>query len=129
MLIILIKIFMTLTLLYVWLLRKNSPSPFRAGESLNLKQEFAFYGLSKEMFYLIGTLKILFSLTLFGSLWLNQLSAFSSIGISVLMLGAFFFHLKVGDKLYRSIPSLSLSLLSIILLFNWQLFLLGFSVF
>ena len=118
MLIILIKIFMTLTLLYVWLLRKNSPSPFRAGESLNLKQEFAFYGLSKEMFYLIGTLKILFSLTLFGSLWLNQLSAFSAIGISVLMLGAFFFHLKVGDKLYRSIPSLSLSLLSIILLFN-----------
>ena len=39
MLIILIKIFITLTILYVWLLRKNSPSPFRAGESLNLKQE------------------------------------------------------------------------------------------
>ena len=100
MLIILIKIFITLTILYVWLLKINSPSPFRAGGSLNLKQEFAFYGLSKEIFYLIGTLKILFSLTLFGSLWLNQLSAFSSIGISVLMLGAFFFHLKVGDKLY-----------------------------
>ena len=117
MLIIFIKIFITLTILYVWLLRTNSPSPFRAGDSLNLKQEFAFYGLSKELFYLIGALKILFSLTLFASLWLNQLSVFSSIGISLLMLGAFFFHLKVGDKLYRSIPSLSLSLLSIIILF------------
>ena len=116
MLVILIKIFITLTILYVWLLKLNSPSPFRAGESLNLKQEFAFYGLSKEFFYLIGALKILLSLTLFASLWFNQLSVFSSIGISILMLGAFFFHLKVGDKLYRSMPSLSLSLLSIIIL-------------
>jgi len=118
MLIILIKIFITLTILYVWLLKINSPSPFRAGETLNLKQEFAFYGLSKEIFYFVGTMKILFSLTLFGSLWLNQLSGLSSIGIFVLMMGAFFFHLKVGDKLYRSIPYLSLCLLSIILLFN-----------
>ena len=116
MLIIFIKVSIILTVLYVWLLRQNSPSPFRAGDSLNLKQEFAYYGLSKDMFYLIGALKILFSLTLFASLWLNQLSVFSSIGISVLMLGAFFFHLKVGDKIYRSIPSLSISLLSIFLL-------------
>ena len=62
MLLILLKILLSSTILIVWLLRQNVGSTFRAGGVANLKEEFAFYGLSNELFYLAGTLKITLAL-------------------------------------------------------------------
>ena len=113
MLIILLKILIPSTILVVWLLRHNVESTFRAGEVANLKDEFAYYGLSNEIFYFTGTLKITLALTLFASIWIEYLTIISSIGIAFLMLSAFFCHIKVRDKFYRSVPSLVMFLLSL----------------
>ena len=133
MLLILLKILLSSTILVVWLLRQNVGSTFRAGGVSNLKEEFAcygisielfffdgnlkdefaFYGLSNEIFYFAGTLKITLALTHFASIWIEHLTIISSIGIAFFMLSAFFCHIKVRDKFYRSVPSFVLFLLSL----------------
>ena len=113
MLLILLKILIPSTILVVWLLRQNVASTFRAGGVSNLKDEFAFYGLSNEIFYFAGTLKITLALTLFASIWIEHLTVISSIGIAFFMLSAFFCHIKVRDKFYRSVPSFVMFLLSL----------------
>ena len=113
MLIILLKILIPSTILVVWLLRHNVGSTFRAGGVSNLKDEFAYFGLSNEIFYFTGILKITLALTLFASIWIEYLTVISSIGIAFLMLSAFFCHIKVRDKFYRSIPSFVMFLLSL----------------
>ena len=113
MLLILLKILIPSTILVVWLLRQNVASTFRAGGVSNLKDEFAFYGLSNEIFYFAGTLKITLALTLFASIWIEHLTVISSIGIAFFMLSAFFCHIKVSDKFYRSVPSFVMFLLAL----------------
>ena len=113
MLIILLKILIPSTILVVWLLRQNVASTFRAGGVSNLKDEFAFYGLSNKTYYLTGTIKITLALTLFASIWIEHLTVISSIGIAFFMLSAFFCHMKVRDKFYRSVPSFVMLLLSL----------------
>ena len=113
MLLILLKILLSSTILVVWLLRQNVASTFRAGGVSNLKDEFAFYGLSNEIFYFTGALKITLAITLFASIWIEHLTVISSIGIAFFMLSAFFCHIKVRDKFYRSVPSFVMFLLSL----------------
>ena len=116
MLLILLKIIIPSIIVCVWLLRQNISTPFRAGMTSSLQEEFAFYGLSKEIFYITGLLKLSLALTLFTSLWVEQLTTVSSIGIAIMMISAFFCHVNVRDKFYRSIPSLVLFTLSVTLL-------------
>ena len=113
MLIILLKILIPSTVLVVWLLRQNVASTFRAGGVSNLKDEFAFYGLSNEIFYLTGVLKTTLAITLFASIWIEHLTVISSIGIAFFMLSAFFCHIKVRDNFYRSVPSFVMFVLSL----------------
>tara|TARA_B100000575_G_C22975254_1_gene562902 strand:+ start:588 stop:947 length:360 start_codon:yes stop_codon:yes gene_type:complete len=113
MLLILLKVLIPSIILVVWLFRQNVASTFRAGEVSNLKDEFAFFGLSNKIYYLTGIIKITLALTLFASIWIEQLTVISSIGIAFFMLSAFFCHIKVRDKFYRSVPSFLMFLLSL----------------
>ena len=55
----LLMLVVSLLVLNVWLLRLNQETIYRGGDALNMIEEFAVYGLSETMFYIVGALKIL----------------------------------------------------------------------
>lgn len=58
-LLIAIKIFIFLSMLNVWVIRFNQPTPWRGGSASSMKEEFMEYGLSLPTLYLVGGLKII----------------------------------------------------------------------
>lgn len=115
-LLIAIKVFILISILNVWLLRFNKPTSWRGGSAQSMKEEFETYGLSENMVYLVGGLKILFAILIFSSIWLPQLGVPGAAGMSVLMLGAIAMHLKVKDPLKKSFPAFSFLVLSVIII-------------
>ena len=61
-----LKIIVGLSLLNVWLLQYNKPSRWRGGDAKTMMQEFDVYGLGSTLCYVIGFLKVGFSLALIG---------------------------------------------------------------
>lgn len=109
-----IKIVIALSIINVWLFRFKKPTVWRGNNAANMKEEFNNYGLPEWSMYLVGTLKVLFSLGLLISIFYNQLESLSAFGIAFLMFGAIVMHLKIGDPIKKSLPAfvfLSFSLL------------------
>ncbi len=115
--VVFLKVITGMSILNVWLLRKNRTTPYRGGNSESLFDEISFYGLPDWSFPLIGTLKVMLALLLLVSVWMTQLSVFISLGLGLFMLGAFLLHLKVNDSFKKSLPSLSLFISCIIVFF------------
>lgn len=110
------KVIIFLSIINVWFFRFNKPTPYRGSGAVNMKEEFAAYGLSEAMVYMVGGLKILAALGLIASIWLPQLAVPSAATMGLLMLGAIGMHIKVRDPLMRSLPAFIFFLLS---LFIW----------
>lgn len=109
-------------LLNVWILRKSKSTDYRGGESQTLKQEFAAYGLSERVYYLVGFLKITSAIAILVSFWMPFIRIYAASTIALLMVGALLMHLKVRDPLSKSIPaflmlfmSASLILISVVM--------------
>ncbi|MEO0453579.1 MAG: DoxX family protein [Verrucomicrobiota bacterium] len=102
-----------LTILNVWFLRYNKSTPYRGGEATTLKEEFKVYGLNDQMFYLVGFLKVSSAIGLLSGLIVPVLTLPSAILLGLLMLGAFFMHLKVSDPIVKAAPSITLLLFCI----------------
>ena len=49
----LLMLVVSLLVLNVWLFRLNQETIYRGGDALNMIEEFAVYGLSETMFYII----------------------------------------------------------------------------
>jgi len=96
------------TVFNVWLLNMDQASPYRGGTALTLKEEFLTYGLSENIFYLIGVIKLLSAFALFFGLRFKQTVVPAAQIIAVLMLGAISMHFKVGDPLLRSVPAIGM---------------------
>ena len=96
------------TVFNVWLLNMDRASPYRGGDALTLKEEFLTYGLSENIFYLIGGIKLLAALALFFGLRFKQTVVPAAQIIAVLMLGAISMHFKVADPLLRSVPAIGM---------------------
>jgi uncharacterized membrane protein YphA (DoxX/SURF4 family) len=109
------QIVVALGLLNVWLLRASKPTSWRGGEAKNMLEEFRTYGLPTWFMWVVGFLKVSFALALIAGLWIDQVNRPAATGIAVLMLGAIAMHLKVGDPLRKSMPALSMLLLSLVL--------------
>lgn len=103
-----------LGLLNVWLLRTNKATAWRGGDSKNMREEFAVYGLSPAIMKLIGFLKVSLGLCLILGLWLTYLTQPAAIAVAALMAGAVAMHIKVKDPLRSSIPALTLLVLAIV---------------
>lgn len=112
-----VKIFIAISIVNVWFLRFNKPTPWRGGTSQSMLEEFQMYGLSKNMMYVIGGLKILFALLLVISIWYPFLTEPSAAGMAILMAGAVSMHIRVKDDLKKSFPAFSFLLLSLFLIF------------
>jgi len=112
-----IQVVIALSLLMVWLVRPKMETGYRGGDAKNIKEEFGVYGLPYWFMLLIGTLKVGFALLLIAGLWVEHLTLASAIAIAILMAGALVMHVKVKDPLKKSLPALTLLLLSVVVIF------------
>lgn len=101
----LLQILVGLGLLNVWLLRRQSATPYRGGASTTLQQEFAAYGLPAAAFYVVGTLKITAAVVLIAGLWMPLPVRPAALVVLALMAGAIAMHIKVGDPIMKSVPA------------------------
>ncbi|MBN2762469.1 MAG: DoxX family protein [Bacteroidales bacterium] len=109
-----VQVLIALSLLLVWLVRPRMETGYRGGDAKNMKEEFAVYGFPYWFMIIVGVLKVGFALLLIAGLWLPRLIPVSSIGIALLMAGAVAMHIRVKDPLKKSLPALSLFLLSLL---------------
>ena len=108
-----LQIIVGLGLLNVWLVRAGSATGYRGGEAKSLKEEFAVYGLSTEVFYVVGFLKIAAGLTLLVGLWQPSLVLPAACTVAALMVGALAMHTKVGDPPIKSLPAFLMLAMSV----------------
>jgi len=111
-----IQVIIALSLLLVWLARPKMKTGYRGGNAKNMREEFEVYGLPYWFMILIGILKVGFALLLIAGLWLPQFTLISAIAIALLMAGAITMHLRVKDPLKKSLPAISLLLLSLVVI-------------
>lgn len=104
-LISILKAIVSLTIVNVWLFRFSKESSYRGGDSTDLISEFAAYGLSLNILYLIGALKVIAALALLLSIFLKKTAQIPLILIAALMVSAVYFHFSIGDPLIKSFPA------------------------
>ena len=109
-----------LSVLRVWLLNFNKPTKWRAGNAISMREEFEVYGLPDWTLYMVGFLKVAFSVGLLAGIWLPELVVTSAAGIAFFMFFAILMHIRVKDPIVKSIPAITFLTLSmlIILLFE-----------
>lgn len=105
-----IQLIVGLGLLNVWLVRAGSATSYRGGDSQDLKQEFAAYGLPDFAFYLVGTLKIGSAIVFVAGR--QELVPLAAAVVAVLMVGALVMHAKVKDPAMKSLPAFLMLLMS-----------------
>ena len=83
-------------------------------DAKNMREEFAVYGLSPGFMKVIGFLKVTLAVCLIIGLWVHIVTRPAAIGVAVLMLGAVAMHVRKKDPINRSLPALTLLVLSIL---------------
>ena len=108
--------------LNVWLFRFGKATIFRGGDATNMIEEFAAYGLSETMVYVVGGLKILAALGLLIGFF-NKKTITPAAGLMVvLMIGAIAMHFKIDDEAIKFLPAgLMFALSSLIIMVNKKL--------
>lgn len=108
-----LQLVVALGLLNVWIIRNNKTTPYRGSCATCLKDEFIAYGLPLWSFYVIGFIKITSAILLLLGIWLPSLVLPAALVVSIMMIGALFMHIKVKDPLKKSLPALTMLILSI----------------
>ena len=80
-----INLVIALGIINVWIIRYDSETPFRGGDSKSLKEEFNTYGLPLWFMYFVGFAKISLAILLFLGIWIQNLSFFGSLIFSSLI--------------------------------------------
>ncbi len=114
--IIFVKVIIFLAIINVWFFRFNKKTKYRGGDASSMKAEFANYGLSESMVYIIGGLKVLSALGLILSIWFPQLALPAAAVMAILMVGAIIMHLRIKDDFIKSMPALLFLLLSLLII-------------
>ena len=95
----------SLIVLNVWLFRFNTFTVYRGGNATNMIEEFAVYGFSEIVVYIIGGLKILAAFgLLFGFVFEKTILPAASL-MGTLMLGAIIMHFKINDEAIKFLPA------------------------
>ncbi len=115
-LLIFAKLVVGLGILNVWILRASKASPWRGLDALNLKEEFANYGLGLKFFYFVGAIKISASIGLIMSIWYPDFTELSSLALIATLIGSVIMHIKVKDPIKKCLPAISLILLLCVIL-------------
>lgn len=109
---ILVSCVIGLALLNVWIVRFNKATNWRGGAAKNMKEEFAAYGLPIPVMIVVGAIKVSIAIALIASLWFPDLIRPACGILSLLMLCAVAMHVKVKDPIKKSLPALTLFLLT-----------------
>ena len=117
--IIALKVIVGLSILNVWLIQPKKPSKWRGGNAKTLIEEFEVYGLSKNICYIVGFLKVSLALILLASIAFEQLTLIGSLGLAFLLLGSILMHFKVKDELYKSFPAFLFLLMNLIIAMDY----------
>ncbi|MCK0145764.1 DoxX family protein [Arenibacter sp. F26102] len=107
------KIIISISIINVWFIRFNKPTPWRGGDAKSMKEEFETYRLSPAIMYIIGTIKVSLAVLLLISIWIKDLSTPAAGAMGIFMLGAIAMHFKADDPNIKSLPALILFILSI----------------
>ena len=113
---IILNLVIAITLLNVWLIRRNKQTMYRGGDANSMVEEFSTYGLPKWLMYVVGSMKIIIAILLIVGVWITSLNIYCYISLAILMLGAIIMHLKVKDKIIKSVPALSILTLLLVLI-------------
>ena len=111
--VIIVQIVIALGIFNVWVLRFGQQTGWRGGTAVNMTEEFEVYGLPEWSVRVVGFLKLLFAACLIAGIWFPALTRPAAIGIAILMLGAVAMHIKVKDPLKKSLPALTMLVLSV----------------
>ena len=109
-----------LSVLRVWLLNFNKPTKWRAGNAISMREEFEVYGLPDWTLYMVGFLKVAFSVGLLAGIWLPELVVTSAAGIAFFMFFAILMHIRVKDPIVKSIPAIIFLTLSILIILLFE---------
>jgi uncharacterized membrane protein (UPF0136 family) len=100
-----LSLVVSLVVLNVWFFRFNQATIYRGGSASNMIEEFAVYGLSETMVYLIGGLKVLAALGLLIGFFKEKTIIPSASLMAILMLGAMYMHFSVADEAIKYLPA------------------------
>jgi hypothetical protein len=100
-----LSLVVSLVVLNVWFFRFNQATIYRGGSASNMIEEFAVYGLSETMVYLIGGLKVLAALGLLIGFFKEKTIIPSASLMGILMLGAMYMHFSVADDTIKYLPA------------------------
>jgi hypothetical protein len=114
---IIVQIFIAISIYNVWLIRVKKSTTWRGGSAKSMKEEFETYELPEILMYIVGFLKLCFATILLVGIMFPEIINIGAIGIAILMSGAVVMHLKVKDKLMKSLPAFSFLVLSLLLIF------------
>ena len=95
------QIIIAISVVYVWTFRFH-----------NVLKEFEQFGLSDLTRNIIGATKISLATLLVVGIWHPSLVLIPSILMSILMIGAQYFHFKISNPFIKHLPSLILFSLS-----------------
>ena len=109
---VVLQLLVALGLLNVWLVRRDSATPYRGRSARTLREEFAEYGLPAAVFFLVGALKVVSAVALIVGIWVDALTLPAAAVVTVLMVGALFMHAKVKDPARKSLPALLMLVMS-----------------
>jgi len=115
--IIALKIIVGLSLLNVWLIQPQKETKWRGGSATSITEEFKVYGLPVWFCYVIGFLKVSFSLFLLASIYYPSFEFIAAIALASLLSGSVAMHLKIQDPLFKSLPAFSFLVACLIIAF------------
>ena len=95
----------SLIVLNVWFFRFNTFTIYRGGNATNMIEEFAVYGFSETVVYIIGGLKILAAFGLLFGFFFEKTILPSVSLMGTLMLGAIIMHFKINDEAIKFLPA------------------------
>lgn len=101
-----------LGIINVWLVRFRSKTPYRAGGSSSMKEEFAVYGLSEGVMWIVGIVKVSAAIALLVGIAAPHIVPTAASCLALLMLVAVAMHIKVKDPAIKSLPATAVLLLS-----------------
>ena len=99
------QVVVALGILNVWLLRAQKATAWRGGDAMNMREEFAVYGLPEWFMHVVGFFKISFAALLIAGIWVPSVTKPAAAGLGLLMLGAVVMHFKVGDPAKKALPA------------------------
>ena len=100
-----LMVFVSIVVLSAWTWRLERPTQYRGLDAKTMLDEFMVYGLSENIMYLVGGLKILAAIGLLLGLFYKKFIIPCALIIAILMTGAVFMHFKVSDEIHKFFPA------------------------